>query len=1048
MDVIEKDDSIAFPHTVILKASAGSGKTHALTKRFVQFLLSAAVPHNGMKNIMAVTFSNNAAKEMKERILRWLKDIYFGDKSKRSELLQCLSIDEDTLLSRTTALIDGILDNYTDFQVKTIDSFMASVFKASVIDLGYNQDFEIQLNGDPLMDYAFELFLRKVREGSKEGAIVESAIALLLENRQSDSPFLWEPSRPILTEIKKIYKKLAAAGKRPGTIHLRKEINGIKNSIREACEALEEAIAASGLQRHGNSSYKNIIPDVRAGNFADILGKGVSNPPVKKPGPKDRHLAAPYAHICDMWTVLTAMISQYAVYYAHTYYNPYIGVYEEFHDTLTKVKKHYGAVFIEDINMMLAGYLEREIVPDVYFRIGETVYHYLIDEYQDTSPIQWKNLYPLIENSISQGGSLFAVGDTKQAIYGFRDADYSIMKRYEESQPFPSAVHFVRELDTNFRSLQRILDFNDTVFKHTLPQNDDLRDAAKRSGLTGFTQKVRPGNEKAGHVEVSVLQIPDSEDDGPPEPEKVRFMAIIKDLIIRGYNHSDIAVIAKKNDDVLKAASWLNEITIVEKNIAGIPFISFSSLDVRKSKITGELISLLNFLDSPIDDLSFITFCTGEIFAAIVDRDKHKTSMEEIQEFFLKNRLNSPLYKAFQTQFAALWDKYFDGLFKAAGFFPLYDLVSEIYRVFKVFETISEKEAVLARVLEAIKEFEDKGSNNLRDFLSMALDDDAAANGTDATWTIDVPTTTDAVRVMTVHKAKGLGFPVVIVLLYDEKAKGPEFIAYETKEGINLLKLNEKILKSISITDPDTYRLLYDEQQTRDVVNRLNTLYVALTRAISELYVIAVEGKSGKQTSGLFREVSTPPDEKATAIIPANRHSAVEQFFVHHQATSPVSSVYTEQSLNVLEKKRGDFIHRVLSFIDYIEGGPEGILDSTVALVNSSSAFKFPSGEIKNTLARFLIQPFIVPYFTNRQGMAVKKEQTFSNSQGALLVMDRVVIEPDVVTVIDFKTGSKKSEAYVYQLRGYINLLKELYPGRRVEGIIAYVDLLEGVAVQ
>ncbi|WP_420264506.1 UvrD-helicase domain-containing protein [Candidatus Magnetominusculus dajiuhuensis] len=1048
MDVIEKDDSISFPHTVILKASAGSGKTHALTKRFVQFLLSAAVARNSMKNIMAVTFSNNAAKEMKERILRWLKDIYFGDKSKRSELLQCLSIDEDTLLARTAALIDEILDNYTDFQVKTIDSFMASVFKASVIDLGYNQDFEIQLNGSPLMDYAFELFLRRVREGSNEGKVVEDAIAILLENRQTDSPFLWEPSRPILAEIKKIYKKLAAAGKRPRTLHLEKKISDIKNSIREACEALESAIAGSESQRHGNSSYKNILPDVRAGNFADILGRGTSNPPVKKPGVKDRHSAAPYAHICDMWTVLTGKISQYAILYAHTYYDPYIRVYEDFHDTLAKVKKHYGAVFIEDINMMLAGYLEREIVPDVYFRIGETVYHYLIDEYQDTSPIQWKNLYPLIENSISQGGSLFAVGDTKQAIYGFRDADYSIMKRYEQHKPFPAAEHFVRELDTNFRSLQRILDFNDTVFKHTLPQNDDLRDAAQRSGLTDFTQKVRPGNENSGHVEVSVLQIPDSGDDAPPEPEKIRFTAIIKDLIMRGYNLSDIAVITKKNDDVLMAASWLNEITIAEKNIAGVPFISFSSLDVRKSKITGELISLLNFLDSPIDDLSFITFCTGEIFAAIIDRDKQQTSMEAINAFFLQKRSTPPLYKVFQAQFPTLWDKYFDGLFKAAGFFPLYDLVSEIYRVFKVFETVAEKEAVLARVLEAIKEFEDKGSNNLRDFLTMALDEDTTANGTDATWTIDVPTTTDAVRVMTVHKAKGLGFPVVIVLLYDERAKGPEFITYETKEGINLLKLNEKILKSISMTDPDTYRLLYDEQQSKDVVNHLNTIYVALTRAISELYVIAVEGKSGKQTSGLFREISAPMDEKFSSIIPATRHSAVEQFFVHHQATSPVSSVYTEQSLNVLEKKRGDFIHRVLSFIDYIEGGLEGVIDRTVALVNSASAFKFPSGDIKNTLVRFLSSPFIVPYFTNRQGMSVKKEQAFSNSGGELLVMDRVVIEPEVVTVIDFKTGSKKSETYIYQLRGYINLLKELYPGHRVEGLIAYVDLIEGVTVQ
>ncbi|MBF0458409.1 MAG: UvrD-helicase domain-containing protein [Nitrospirae bacterium] len=1040
MDVIEKDDSIAFPHTVILKASAGSGKTHALTKRFVQFLLSTAVAHNGMKNIMAVTFSNNAAKEMKERILTWLKDIYFGDQSKRAELLGVLSIDEETLLTRTTALIDEILDNYTDFHVKTIDSFMASVFKASVIDLGYSQDFEILINGDALMEYAFELFLRKVREGTKEGAIVENAIALLLEARQSDSPFLWEPSQPVLSEIKKIYKKLAAAGKRPCTLSLDKEITGIKNSIMETVGAIEDAIERTGCQRHGGSSYKHILPDVRAGSFADILGRGSTYPPVKKPGPKEGHLNAGYEHICAMWTTLTASISQYAIFYAHTYYTPYIAIYEAFLDTLTKVKKHYGSVFIEDINMMLAGYLEREIVPDVYFRIGETVYHYLIDEYQDTSPIQWKNLYPLIENSISQGGSLFAVGDTKQAIYGFREADYSIMKHYEETPPFPAATHLVRELDTNFRSLQKIIDFNDSVFKHTLPQNDALREAAERSGLTGFTQKVRPGNENAGYVEVSVLLRADSEDDG--EPEKVRFMSIIKDLIMRGHNLSDIAVIARRNEDVLGAASWLNEITIPEKNIAGIPFISFSSLDVRKSKITGELVSLLNFLDSPIDDLSFITFCTGEIFAAVCGAEK--TTISEVRDFFLHNRLKTPLYKAFQAQFAALWEKYFDGLFKAAGFFPLYDLVSEIYRVFKVFENVLEKEAVLAKILEAIKEFEDKGTNNLRDFLTMALDEDVG--GADASWTIDVPTTTDAVRVMTVHKAKGLGFPVVIVLLYDEGNKGLDYVAYETAEGVNLLKLNEKLLKSIAITEPDRYRRLYDEERSKETVNRLNTLYVALTRAISELYVIAIEGKVGKQISGIFRDVLAVTPE-AKPLVVTKHGSTGDQFFVHHSTTRPVSSVYTEESLNVLEKKRGDFIHRVLYFIDYIEDDVERVLDRTIAHVNSTSSFKFASEEIRNTLARFLSSPFILPYFSNTQGMTVKQEQTFSNSEGALLIMDRVVASPELVTVIDFKTGSKKSGSYIYQIRGYINLLKELYPGRRVEGLIAYVDLLEGVTI-
>jgi ATP-dependent exoDNAse (exonuclease V) beta subunit len=131
-------------------------------------------------------------------------------------------------------------------------------------------------------------------------------------------------------------------------------------------------------------------------------------------------------------------------------------------------KRRQGKIFIEDINRNLAEYLSAEMVPDVYFRIGETIFHFLIDEFQDTSPIQWRNLFPLLENSLSQQGSAFVVGDTKQAIYGFRDADYTIMKAFESRNPFPSAEYSVQELEVNYRSLQRILEFNDKVFKTLL----------------------------------------------------------------------------------------------------------------------------------------------------------------------------------------------------------------------------------------------------------------------------------------------------------------------------------------------------------------------------------------------------------------------------------------------------------------------------------------------------------------------------------------------------------------------------------------------------
>ncbi len=141
--VLIKDTDLKFPHFTVLKASAGSGKTRTLTERFVQFLLSGKVPRNSLRNMLAITFSNNAAKEMKERTLSRLKEVYFGDETKVRELSKITSLDIETMREKAGLLIGEILDSYSDFQVKTIDSFMTTVFKASAIDFGYNPDFDI-----------------------------------------------------------------------------------------------------------------------------------------------------------------------------------------------------------------------------------------------------------------------------------------------------------------------------------------------------------------------------------------------------------------------------------------------------------------------------------------------------------------------------------------------------------------------------------------------------------------------------------------------------------------------------------------------------------------------------------------------------------------------------------------------------------------------------------------------------------------------------------------------------------------------------------------
>ena len=1031
--ILEKDKDLHFPHFIVLKASAGSGKTHNLTRRFVQFLLSDKVPRSGLGNMLAITFSNNAAKEMKGRTLSWLKKLYFGESGKMKDILEITSHDPESIKEKSDLLIGQILENYSDFQVKTIDSFMTSVFKSSAIDFGYNPDFEVLLSIDSLMNSSFDLFMRNVREGTAEAAFLVDIVDSLMAQKKEGESYLWDPSSVLLEEIKKIYSKLSSRGKQPDAEDHGEALKKVTEKISLTVEEIEKEIEDSGLKRHGNSSYRTILPLVRAKSFPDLIGKGFTNSPVSKFQKGTAREQASYERILAFWKETQELVQKFAVMFAYSSCTPYVKVYQSFSDTVGTIKRQQGKVFIEDINMHLSEYLDSAIVPDVYFRMGETIFHFLIDEFQDTSPIQWRNLFPLIENSLSQGGSLFTVGDTKQAIYGFRNADYAIMKGLETNNPFPSALHDVRELSINYRSKKRILDFNERVFKEILAGNPEYRCAGERSGLTQYSQKPKEEEKDDGYVEVSLL---DRNDDEPPE--RVKVQELIEELVKRGYGYKDIAVLTQANEGAVSVTTWLNE-----KNVK---FISYSSLDVRRRKITGEIVAIMNFLDSPTDDLSFGTFILGEIFTKAVSKEYPEIGIDRLRGFCFAGRRTPPLYKAFKESFGELWARYFEGLFKSAGFLPVYDLVTEIFALFSVFENIPDEESALVKILEVVKEFEGGGFNSIRDFLSTAVDDESGRE-----WEMAVPTNTDAVRVMTIHKAKGLGFPVVIVLLYEVRNRGFEYIVEERGDSVCLLKIN----KSSAGCD-EALQDLYDQERMKEMVNRLNSLYVGFTRPERELYVVGVKSKDNTFPFVLLPHDEFSPDAgaKKAATKTAGKKSALSlcplSSSLFHRQRQLELTVGSEEFMRVKEKRRGEFIHKVLFHIDYVKGGDKALIKESIRWAREAARDDYPEEETEALITVLLGNPGMAGYFSEVPGRKIRKEQEYTDGSGRLFRMDRVVIDPDRVTVIDYKTG-KDGEAvdkYRVQMRNYMRILSEVYPGTAVSGIIAFVDSGEVVSIR
>ena len=1018
--VLEKDSSISFPHFTLLKASAGSGKTYSLTERFVQFLLSSQIPQNHLRNILAITFSNNAAKVMKERILSWLKDLYFKDPEKIEEISEIVSVKKEYLADKAGATIDEILRNYTEFQVKTIDSFMTSIYKASAINLGYSPDFDIVMRPENIMAYAFNRFLRGVREKTPEAEFLEKLLEIILQSRGGESAYLWDPSKDLLQETVELYHQLSGIVKEAKISDVGKKIESIKKEIRDKAESLNGLIEKSGLTKSKGSSFYKILEMVRNDDFPDLVDKGLLNVPVIKP--KKEGEMTWYERISEQWDLLGNQIKKYIELYAAAYYSPYLKTYEAFKDILEEVKKREGAIFIHDINKKLSDYLHHEIVPDVYFRIGETIYHYLIDEFQDTSPIQWANLFPLIENSLSQGGSLFAVGDTKQAIYGFRNADYGIMKGLESRNPFFSALHEVKELEINYRSLEGVVDFSKAFFKKMIAHHDKYREPARRSGLIDYEQRVKEDHKGSGYVQVIRCE---KKDDEPEEKQKIQ--DLVRELIRRDYSYSDITILAYRNEDVVNITTWLNEIDV--------RFISYSSLDIRTRKLTAEIVALLTFLDSPPDDLSFAGFILGEIFKKALERNEKVFELNALHQFLFRNRGEAPLYKALQEEFPELWEIYFETLFRSTGYLPLYDLVSEIYRIFRVFDHFREEEATLIKILEVIKNFEGEGRNNPGDFLKFASDEGEGKWD----WTIDVPEGINAVKVMTIHKAKGLESPVAIVLMYEEIPRGFKYILNEEADGVHLLKINQQIMKASPFLQEK-----YEEERLKDMVNKLNTLYVGFTRAEDELYIVGVQGRRNQFPLDLLQTMESKIGSRhAPRLRPPEPDQEVLKPYHHPgKIKFPLETV---KELNLEERLRGEFIHRVLYFVDGVDENIEPELERIIKRVNDELMTNYSVETTKKDLLEFLNREEINPYFQAMPGRVVKREQEFSDPRGNLFRMDRVVFEEGRVTVIDYKTGAERGaeKEYISQLKNYIRILREIYPDKKVEGVIAYVDLKE-----
>ncbi len=940
-NILKKDTNLVFPHIFRLSASAGSGKTHSLVLRYVQFLLSSCVKKptgdadgtdistNALNNITAITFTNKAANEMKERILQLLKKVAIGEKEESEQIKSIIDTAEESdesLSLRASVLVDNIIKNYTDFNVKTIDSFLAEIIRASLIEIDINPGFEIITDKLSYIDFSIGKLLFEAKEDDRIRKIFLNFVKnyVLIENKT-----LFNPRRTINEVVGKLRDIEYSVGKyfdiaeyadedfiekshggidRLADKIVKKPAALFSGNISE-CGGLLGDLAGE-ISRLQNVRFKKIFEK----GLTKILKKDFSssfwkNSDVKNilagVGAADGDKWKAIGELQLIWDDIRGTVKDIILSTGSIKFYPYMEILKESKRIMGEKLKSDGVVLLDELKIKVNELIKGNMVPDIYFNIGEQVYHYLIDEFQDTDRLQWDNLRGLIENSLSNGGSLFYVGDKKQSIYrfkgGYADLFDDVTDEFSRNNVICEDNLYREKLRYNFRSKKILVDFfNKTfnpknlieklLFSENMKSKPNRLEGAYRNKVGSLIYGVYENHEQfivmegeskskedfKGYIRIERLSDDHNNDKdgnnikngdydaGSIGPSLSKTVDIIKGLAGAGrrYTFRDIAILTRTNSDAAGFVLKLKE--------EGVPVKSNQSADIRYNRLIMEIISFLKFIDDPADNLSFINFISGKIFSTAVKYDDF-TLRKGINDFILKNTGKEFIYIKFKewgmesVTAAGLWDGYISELFNGVGFYSVYETVCRLYEKFDIYKNFTEHVGFFMHLLEIIKNREDAGENDLDLFIDFFED-----TAQDAEQFLTEPDpSNNAINVLTAHKAKGLQFPVVIVPYACIKKKPINRILisscpslYDDCDKISLYYTNkneQELLFGVDENLPETKGYILEKSMS--FLDELNLFYVSLTRAKEELYIMTPSkiGKSRNELTDLFFE-----DERST----------------------------------------------------------------------------------------------------------------------------------------------------------------------------------------
>ncbi|OEK09593.1 DNA helicase UvrD [Flavivirga aquatica] len=1019
------------PHPfTIYNASAGSGKTYTLVKEYLKILFQSNNSEQ-FKRILAITFTNKAVAEMKERIIETLKQfsnisILENPDGMFKTICEELQIKPDALHKKSEKLLNTIIHNYAAFDISTIDGFTHKLIRTFAYDLKLPLNFEVELDQDALLNEAVDSLISKAGTNEKlTNILVDFAIEKADDDKSWDVSFDFNKIAKLLVNendipfIDSLKDKTLDDFKILKT-QLKKEISTLETRIIEQSQDALTLIEEAGLEFNdfSGSYLPKHLKKLADKNFNVTFGtKWQEDIETKTLYPK-RVTAEVASTIEQIQPQIASSFNEtkqciFHLKFLKAFYKNItpLSVLNAINNELKILKEDQNKMLISEFNTIISKEIREQPTPFIYERIGEKFKHYFIDEFQDTSVMQWGNLIPLLENSLStETGSTMLVGDAKQAIYRWRGGKAEqFIGLFGNDNPF-YIEKYVENLPANYRSFKEIVNFNNGFFNFLANQvfnNNDYKNLYENAHQD-ITQ------EQSGYVELSFLDI--DKDDDRDELYSEQVLNTIKICLEKGYKYEDICVLVRKKKEGVAIANYLSQ--------QHIPVISSETLLIYNASEVIFINDLLALLIQPKNNeikIKFLNYLTT-LF-----------NIEDKHDFFI-NHLNIPLLELFKSLEAFNIFINSDTLLQL----PLYDLAETIVRSFNLVETSN---AYIQFYLDIVLDFSQKKGSDISGFLDYFEKKKESLN-------IISPKGQNAVQIMTIHKSKGLEFPVVIFPYAD-------LDIYRELEPKEWFKLNEGKYTGFSHTllnynkDFEHYgeegQYIYNKHQSEQELDNINLLYVTLTRPVEQLFIISKKDISAKgevnnkKYSGMFINYiqhlslwdesqltySFGNPEKTSEKLSTTKEVTVQHEFIstakeNHNIKVITKSAYLWDTNQKEAIEKGNLIHDIMSQIKTKDD-----IDSVVSdFINTSIINTVQAATLKSMVIQIIEHPELKNYYTSNH--TIYNERDIITKEGLILRPDRIVINTrNEAVIIDYKTGVEDKK-HQQQLQLYQDVLEDM----------------------